>query len=191
LRKDFCYQTSHAIVSQPETKVIVVEDLKTSSMTRSAQGDRENPGKNVQAKAALNRAILDKGWHQLEVYLAYKAKRAGKPFFKVSAAFTSQEGADCGHTHPDNRKTQAEFVCISCGHLDNADRNAAIVIKKRAINLMLHSGKELSSKGVLVPPKPLKDKGRGERRKPPLGISQGAVLDEASKKKIKRILAVA
>jgi len=40
---------------------------------------RENPGNNVQAKAALNRAILDKGWHQLEVYLAYKAKRAGKP----------------------------------------------------------------------------------------------------------------
>ncbi|NBW56434.1 hypothetical protein EBR43_01345, partial [bacterium] len=50
----------------------------------------------------------------------------------------------------------------SCGHLDNADRNAAIVIKKRAINLMLHSGTELTSKGVLVPPKSLKDKKDGE-----------------------------
>ena len=59
---------------------------------------------------------------------------------------------NCGHIHPDNRKTQSNFVCVSCGHTDNADKNAAIVIKKRAINLILNSGTELSSSGVLRSP---------------------------------------
>ncbi|WP_158650727.1 zinc ribbon domain-containing protein, partial [Acinetobacter indicus] len=46
----------------------------------------------------------------------------------------------CGHTHPDNRKSQDKFKCVSCGHIDNADHNASVVIKNRAINLILDSG---------------------------------------------------
>ena len=64
----------------------------------------------------------------------------------LTPAYTSQECAECGHTHPDNRKSQERFACVGCGHVDNADRNAAIVIKKRAINLMLDSGTELDGK---------------------------------------------
>ena len=160
-------------------------------MTQSAKGDKEKPGKSVCAKAGLNRAILDKGWHHLETYLGYKAKKYGKSLFKVSAAYTSQECADCGHIHPDNRQTQAEFVCVHCGHTDHADRNAAKVIKKRAITLILHSGTELSAKGVLVPPRSQVDKGRGERSKTSLGQAQSAVLNETSKKKVKRQHSVA
>ncbi|MBM4223053.1 MAG: hypothetical protein FJ161_04575, partial [Gammaproteobacteria bacterium] len=68
---------------------------------------------------------------------------------------------------------------------DHADKNAAKVIKKRAINLILDSGTELSAKGVLVPPKLLADRGRGDRSKTRLGKVQGAAIDEPSKKKIK------
>jgi len=186
IRDNFCHQTSHAIVSNPETKVIIIEDLKTRNMTQSAKGDNEKPGKNVSAKAGLNRAIVDKGWHRLETYLGYKAKKYGKSLFKVSAAYTSQECADCGHIHPENRKTQAEFVCVHCGYTAHADRNAADVIKKRAITFILHSGTELSAKGVLVPPRPQVDIGRGERSKTSLGQAQSAVLNETSKKKVKR-----
>ena len=46
---------------------------------------------HARAKACLNKAILDKGWHKLEAFTKYKAKRAGKAFFKVPAPFTSQE----------------------------------------------------------------------------------------------------
>jgi len=186
IRQNFCHQTSHAIVNEPQTQIIVLEDLKTTNLTKSAQGDRENRGKNVKAKAGLNRAILDKGWHQLETFLVYKAKRSGKYVFKVSAAYTSQECADCGHIHPNNRVTQSEFRCVHCGHTDHADKNAAKVIKKRAINLILDSGTELSAKGVLVPPKLLADRGRGDRSKTRLGKVQGAAIDEPSKKKIKQ-----
>jgi transposase len=55
---------------------------------------------NVKAKSGLNRAILDKGWHMMETFTKYKAYRAGKAVFKVSAPYTSQECAVCGHTTP-------------------------------------------------------------------------------------------
>ena len=39
--------------------------------------------------------------------------------------------------HGDNRPSQAEFVCQRCGHRDNADHNAAVVIAKRGIQKLL------------------------------------------------------
>jgi putative transposase len=86
---------------------------------------------------------LNVAWHQLESFVQYKSIAANKAVFKVSPHQTSQECAQCGHTHPGNRKTQSIFSCLSCGHTDNADRNAARVIKKRAIALIKHSGTEL------------------------------------------------
>ena len=68
--------------------------------------------------------------------------------FKVSAAYTSQACAKCDYTHPENQKTQSVFHCIHCGHRDNADQNAAHVIKKRAIRLLKYSGTELVGNGI-------------------------------------------
>ncbi|WP_415176173.1 zinc ribbon domain-containing protein [Pseudoalteromonas rhizosphaerae] len=67
----------------------------------------------------------------MESYVKYKAKREAKAVFKVNAAYTSQECANCGHTHSANRRSQSEFVCVSCHHADNAGKNAARVIAKR------------------------------------------------------------
>lgn len=132
------------------------EDLGTSQMTRAPKKIKdEKTGKNKAIKSKLNQAILDKCWHQFETYIIYKANKRGKAWFKVLAHHTSQECADCGHTYPNNRKSQKLFSCESCGHSDNADHNAAEVIKKRAINLILNSGTELSKRGILL------DTGRG------------------------------
>jgi putative transposase len=154
IRMDFAHQTSHQIVGDPHIKVIVFEDLRTKNLVKAPGPKTDQSGHFVKngaaAKAGLNKAILDKGWGQIENFCAYKAQREGKAFFKVSASYTSQECADCGHTHPSNRPSQAEFQCESCGHTDNADSNAAAVIKKRAINLILDSGTELSTRGVLT-----------------------------------------
>lgn len=155
IRKEFCHQTSHKIVSDEATKAVVFEDLKTKQMTKRPKSKAIGPGKwaknQASAKAGLNKAILQSAWNMLFLFCSYKAAKLGKAIFQVSASFTSQECADCSHIHPDNRQTQSEFVCGSCGHCDNADRNAAMVIKKRAINLMLDSGTELSAKGLLRP----------------------------------------
>jgi putative transposase len=148
IRHDFCHKASHTMVNSDKS-VLVFENLKTKNMTRTAKGSLAAPGKKVKQKSGLNRSILAVGWHKIQLFTEYKAERAGKAVFYVSAHHTSQECAHCGHTHPDNRKSQSIFRCVRCDHTDNADVNAAGVIKKRAIRCILDSGTELSDKGLL------------------------------------------
>lgn len=139
IRNDFCHQTSRALVNG-RAKIFIFEDLKISNMSKAPKAQKNAHGKFVpngsSQKAGLNKAILDKSWHQLETFTRYKAKLAGKVVFKVLALYTSQECADCNHIHPNNRKSQVSFHCGCCGKIDNADRNASFVLKKRAINLI-------------------------------------------------------
>lgn len=109
--------------------VIAIEDLQVKNMTASAKGDMENPGKKVAQKSGLNRAILNVGFGELRRQLEYKAKRTGAIVIPVKAHYTSQTCSACGCVSKDNRQTQAEFVCIECGHTANADTNAAKNIK--------------------------------------------------------------
>jgi putative transposase len=111
--------------------VVVIEKLKTKSMTKSAKGTMDDPGKNVAAKAGLNRSILNVGWHGIEVKLAYKLAAAGGDLVRVNPAFTSQTCSCCGVVDKRGRESQASFVCPSCGFRGNADLNAAINIERR------------------------------------------------------------
>jgi putative transposase len=105
--------------------VIRVEDLTITNMTRSAKGTPENPGRNVRAKAGLNRGILRSGWGLLVRRLEDKAPGRVE---KVSAAFTSQRCSACGQVDAKSRESQARFVCTACGYAGHADVNAAINI---------------------------------------------------------------
>ena len=49
--------------------------------------------------------------------------------------FTSQQCHACGHTDEANRDSQAVFACVSYGHEDHADRNAALNILARGLPL--------------------------------------------------------
>src|SRR5690606_22032135 len=49
-------------------------------------------------------------------------------------AYSSQTCASCGHVAKENRKSQAEFECVECGHANNADINAAQNILLRSFN---------------------------------------------------------
>lgn len=153
IRNDFAHKTSRSLVDG-QASVIVFEALRTSNMTRKPKAKQDEQGRYIsnkaKQKAGLNKAILNVGWHFIETYTEYKAYRAGKAFFKIPAPYTSQECAQCDYTHPDNRTSQATFVCGRCGHADNADHNASLVIKKRAIALLKHTGTVLSAKGVLT-----------------------------------------
>jgi transposase len=91
-------------------------------MTRSARGTRQNPGRNVRAKAGLNRQILRSGWGLLVRRLEEKA--IGR-IEKISPAFTSQRCSACGQVDPKSRESQAVFRCTACGYTCNADVNAA------------------------------------------------------------------
>jgi putative transposase len=71
-------------------------------------------------------------FNQLEAFIQYKAKRAGVPVKLVDPKYTSQRCATCGHREKANRKSQAEFLCLECGHTARADLNAAVNISVKA-----------------------------------------------------------
>lgn len=144
IRHDFCHKTSHAL-AESDAKVFAVEDLQLKNMTKAPKPKKDLQGRFIpngaRAKAGLNRELLSKGLAKTISFLEYKAKRRGKIVIKVPAHHSSQECAECGHIHPDNRKTQSVFLCIGCGNLDNADLNASKVIAKRGIQYLLSKPK--------------------------------------------------
>jgi putative transposase len=125
-RRDYLHKTSTSI--SKNHAMVVVEDLQVSNMYRSAAGTVEQPGKNVRAKAGLNRSILDQGWAEFRRQLEYKVLWQGGLFLAVPAMNTSRTCPQCGHVSKDNRKSQAVFACVKCGYSENADLVAAINI---------------------------------------------------------------
>ncbi len=69
---------------------------------------------------------------QLRAFLTYKAQRAGVALVVVRAAYTSQTCPECGHCARANRRSQAEFVCTSCGFASHADHVGARNVARRA-----------------------------------------------------------
>lgn len=122
-RNDFLHKTSTAI--SKSHAVVYVEDLKVKNMSASARGTTEEPGKNVRSKAGLNKAILDQGWFEFRRQLTYKGQWRGGKVVAVPPKYTSQTCARCAHVSSESRRTQARFVCVACGHEDDADINAA------------------------------------------------------------------
>ena len=131
-RADFCAQTAVHLVTK--NALVVLEDLKIRNMAASASGTQAAPGTRVAQKRGLNRAILDKGWHRLELALTSAARYTGTRVAKVNPAFTSQRCSACGFASEGNRESQAVFACKApgCGHTAHADVNAAINIKHAA-----------------------------------------------------------
>jgi putative transposase len=119
-RKDWAEKASTDIVRRFD--LIRVEDLKIGNMTRSARGAAQDPGRNVRAKAGLNREILRSGWGLLVRRLGDKAPGRVE---KLNPAYTSQRCSACGHVDGKSRESQARFACTACGYACNADVNAA------------------------------------------------------------------
>ncbi|NGO73898.1 transposase [Streptomyces sp. SB3404] len=124
-RADFCAQVASVVTAK--NALVVLEDLKTRNMSASASGTVEAPGTRVARKRGLNKAILDKGWHRLELALTNAARYTGTRVVKVNPAYTSQRCSACGFVSEGNRESQAVFRCkaAGCGHAENADVNAA------------------------------------------------------------------
>ncbi len=127
VRKNWIHQTTKEIAGKCGT--IAVEDLKVKNMTTSAKGTVENPGKNVRQKSGLNRVMLETAFGEIRRNLEYKCGR----LIEVNPAYTSQTCSECGHAEKENRKTQARFLCVSCGYASNADTNAATNIRRLGV----------------------------------------------------------
>ena len=107
-RKDYLDKISTALVKNHD--LIAIEDLKVANMLKNHH---------------IAKAISEVSWVQFRKMLEYKAKWYGKTVIAVNPQYTSQTCNKCGHVAKENRKTQSEFECVACGHMDNADLNAS------------------------------------------------------------------
>lgn len=85
------------------------------------------------AKRALNRLIADCSWGTLIKKIEYMAAKSGKITLKINPRQTSQKCSVCHHINPDNRKGE-KFLCTNCGHVDDANFQAGLNVKNKAIN---------------------------------------------------------
>lgn len=107
------HEISKAIVTRAKEipAKIALEDLT---------GIRES----VNQKVGKSQRRMVNGWafHQLRVFLSYKALRAGIPLVLVDPAYTSKTCHVCGSIGSRNGKY---FACPSCGWSGDADFNGA------------------------------------------------------------------
>ena len=134
--KDFIEQTSNDLAKNHG--LVVFEKLRTRSMTATAHGTLEHPGKNVAAKAGMNRSFLSKAPAALLERTSYKAALHGHQVIEVPAKDTSItcSAPGCRHVDPGSRHGRS-FCCALCGHEEDADTNAAKNIRERGIKLAL------------------------------------------------------
>ncbi len=118
-RKNQDHHNSKALARKADT--LVREDLQVKSMSKSAKGTRDKPGKNVKAKSGLNRVIMNSSWGKFNRYCDYKFSKV----ITVNPKYTSRTCNQCGHVAKDNRKIQSRFKCVACGHAEHADLNAS------------------------------------------------------------------
>jgi len=132
IRKDFLHKESTKLATKYHT--IYVEDLKIKNMTSTCEPKQDENGKFIpngqSAKSGLNKSILDCGWGMFRTMLEYKTN-----VIRVNPRYTSQTCNECGNVDSKNRINQSEFVCTNCGHISNADKNAAknILLKGEGI----------------------------------------------------------
>jgi putative transposase len=135
-RRDWVEKTTTQLAARYE--VIGVEALPVRNMVRrpKPKPDPDNEGRflpnGAAAKAGLNRSIYANCWGLIARRLTEKMSASGTTIVVVDARYSSQQCRKCRHKSSENRKSQAEFRCVRCGHTDHADRNAALNILARA-----------------------------------------------------------
>jgi putative transposase len=74
-----------------------------------------------------------RGWafFQLRAFVTYKCQLAGVPLVLVDPRNTSRTCPECGHCDKAHRRSQAEFVCKSCGFAAHADVVGAVNIARK------------------------------------------------------------
>ena len=128
-RNDFLHKLSFRVVS--ENQAIAVESLNVAGM---------------QKNHCLARSISDASWSTFFTILEYKCQKYGKTLLKIGRFEPSSKiCSTCGYLKRDLTLSDREWICPDCGTHHDRDINAAINIKKFALqdqNLVGVSGVE-------------------------------------------------
>lgn len=121
--RDVDHCAAKRLADTPGIGVIAFEDL--TKIRRLARKD---------TRTSRRRRNMLNQWpfSQLQEFTAYKAAAKGVRVVMVDPAYTSQRCNRCGYVDKGNRD-RARFDCLNCGHSDDADHNAALNIRDRAL----------------------------------------------------------
>mgnify|MGYP001582435546 FL=1 len=97
------------------------KDTKAALSLENLTGIRDRMTVRVRQRARHH----NWSFRQLREFLTYKAQRAGVPLLFVDPRNTSRTCSRCGFVDKRNRRSQADFSCLRCGHTAHADLNAA------------------------------------------------------------------
>jgi putative transposase len=115
---------------------VAVEDLQIKNMMKRCKPVASETGRflpNGQAaKRGLNRSIADASWYALTQKLEYVAAKSGKKLYRVDPRHTRQTCSKCRHVDKESRNGE-KFICTNCGHIDDANLQAARNVRKKAI----------------------------------------------------------
>jgi putative transposase len=116
-RNDFQHKLSKRIVC--ENQAIALETLKVCNMVKNHR---------------LAQSISDAGWSSFVDKLNYKAKWLGKTILRIGTFEPSSKlCSNCGYHNKELTLAVREWVCPECNTVHDRDINAAINIKKFAL----------------------------------------------------------
>ncbi|MBU3957492.1 MAG: IS200/IS605 family element transposase accessory protein TnpB [Nanoarchaeota archaeon] len=129
-RNDFLHKFTHKIVS--ENQAVAIESLNITGMIRNHN---------------LAQAISDAGWSECFRQIEYKCEWTGKTLLQIGQFEASSKICNiCGEVNHNLTLADREWTCAKCETKHDRDWNAAINIKKFALqkqNLIGNAPKEL------------------------------------------------
>lgn len=112
---------------------IVREAVKANAATIAIENLK---GIRERVRVARKQRIIHYGWPFASLFakIRHVASKQGVAVVEVDARNTSRTCNRCGHCEKKNRKSQAEFRCVACGHRLNADFHASLNIRDRCVD---------------------------------------------------------
>lgn len=162
-RTDYQWKVAHKLTRI--TDCIIFEDLNIKGMMARCKPKLDpETGRYLHngqaAKRGLNRVIGDAAWGELKQKTIVVAAKSGVLVHSIHPRHTSTECSRCGYKSPTNRNKE-KFLCESCGHLADADIDAAAVIRQRGLKeLGIDLPKLPVVHGKVTPEKPVARQGK-------------------------------
>ncbi|MEG3836380.1 transposase [Microcoleus sp. Z1_C3] len=134
-REAYQWRVANKIVSLADA--VAVEDLQVKNMMKRCKPVKSATGRflpnNQAAKRGLNSSIADASWYSLTQKLEYLAAKSGKRLYRVNPQYTSQTCSKCKNIDQESRNGE-KFICTNCGHIDDANLQAARNVRTKAID---------------------------------------------------------
>lgn len=120
-RKDFLHKQSRKLAN--EYDCICIEDLSMKEMSQ---------------KMRFGKSVYDNGWGMFTEFLKYKLEDQGKKLVKVDKFFASSQLCSvCSYKNTETKNLSLrEWKCPKCGTFHDRDKNAAINIRNKGMQMI-------------------------------------------------------